>query len=414
MKVLWFTNTPASGEEYLKTNVVRGGWLKSLDKALKEKVDLHVAFYYPKYAAPFEYKGIHYYPICKFNWKRQILKKLIFGDYVDQEDLPTYLSIIENVHPDIIHIHGSENPFGCMIGKTLIPIVLSIQGNQTVYLHKYFSGIEKKYLTGRQFRISDIKATIFDRSFKQEYCLSKKTQLREVRNLKNCLNIIGRTDWDRRVSRILAPDSLYYHNDEVLRNCFYNSVWEKPKNDHIIIHSTIGVNFFKGLETLSEALYELNLLGLNVEWRVAGISQTNQIITVVKRKLGKKYPSTGLIFLGNLNEEDLVARLLEADTYVMPSHIENSPNNLCEAMIIGMPCIATFAGGTGSLLKDREDGILIQAGDPWSMAGAILELNKNQIIAQKYSINARKNAIYRHDKERIVNDLVNIYTSIIG
>jgi hypothetical protein len=33
-------------------------------------------------------------------------------------------------------------------------------------------------------------------------------------------------------------------------------------------------------------------------------------------------------------------------------------------MIIGMPCIATFAGGTASMLKSDEEGILIQDGDP--------------------------------------------------
>lgn len=42
----------------------------------------------------------------------------------------------------------------------------------------------------------------------------------------------------------------------------------------------------------------------------------------------------------------------------MPSHIENSPNNLCEAMILGMPCIATDAGGTSTLLSNMKDGLL--------------------------------------------------------
>jgi glycosyltransferase involved in cell wall biosynthesis len=98
--------------------------------------------------------------------------------------------------------------------------------------------------------------------------------------------------------------------------------------------------------------------------------------------------------------------------YVMASHIENSSNSLCEAMILGMPCIATYAGGTASLLKDNEDGILIQDGDPWSLSGAILELYNNPQKAVDYGKNARNKALIRHDKERIATDLLAIYRTI--
>jgi glycosyltransferase involved in cell wall biosynthesis len=113
-----------------------------------------------------------------------------------------------------------------------------------------------------------------------------------------------------------------------------------------------------------------------------------------------------------LNERELIEKLKEAHIYIMPSHIENSSNSLCEAMILGMPCIATYAGGTGSILKDGEEGILIQDGDPWAMAGAILELYRNKELSIKYGINARNRALKRHDKNKIVNDLLEIYKNI--
>ena len=97
----------------------------------------------------------------------------------------------------------------------------------------------------------------------------------------------------------------------------------------------------------------------------------------------------------------------------MVSHIENSPNNLCEAMILGMPCLATSAGGTSSILKDKEEGIIIQDGDPWVMAGAILELYRNSKMALEYGEKARITALKRHDKETIVNNLIQTYEIII-
>ena len=50
--------------------------------------------------------------------------------------------------------------------------------------------------------------------------------------------------------------------------------------------------------------------------------------------------------------------MLKSDIFVSASHIENSPNNVAEAMILGMPCIATFAGGTSSYIEDNKNGIL--------------------------------------------------------
>ena len=99
--------------------------------------------------------------------------------------------------------------------------------------------------------------------------------------------------------------------------------------------------------------------------------------------------------------------------YTSALTIENSPNNLCEAMILGMPCIATYAGGTGSLLRDKEDGILVQDGDPWSMAGAILELWENSETSSRLGGNARIRALKRHDPLQVVTDLVSIYNNIL-
>ena len=125
------------------------------------------------------------------------------------------------------------------------------------------------------------------------------------------------------------------------------------------------------------------------------------------------YPQKGLKLMGALNENELVESLVSAHMYVMPSHIENSPNNLCEAMMLGMPCITTLAGGTDTMLRHKIEGLVIQDGDPWSMAGAIMELRNDWETAVEYGKNARLHAQERHDKKKIVNNLLSVYTEII-
>ena len=51
--------------------------------------------------------------------------------------------IINDFEPDIIHIFGSENPFGLIIAQQSKPIVIHIQGYLFVWQGKWFSGISK-------------------------------------------------------------------------------------------------------------------------------------------------------------------------------------------------------------------------------------------------------------------------------
>ena len=415
MKVLWFSNSPANATEYLMNVSTVGGWLVSLDKELQERVELHNAFYYPKRNDSFKYLKTTYHPIGNRNWKLVALKGLLWEKFIDHQDLSKYLEIINSVKPDIIHINGTENPFGCIIGNTKIPVVTSIQGNLTVYKHKYFSGIEKKYLNTITPINTSFKVFLFNPSFRKAYQSFIKIQKREERNLINSKYIIGRTDWDKRITSILAPSSKYFHIDEILRESFYKVRGISSRTGgQIIVHTTTANCYYKGLETLCQALYELNEIGVKVEWRVAGVNANDLIVKIVRKKLKNKFPKHGLYFLGPLNEQQLLNKLLEAEIYVMPSHIENSPNNLCEAMILGIPCIASFAGGTDSLLKNQEEGILVQDGDPWSLAGAVLELHQDPTKAIKFGEAARSRAVIRHNKEKIVEDLICTYENILN
>lgn len=414
MKVLWFSNTPALGEEQVNLKVTGGGWIKALDQALQDVVDLHIAFHYPKASAPFKSGSSHYYPVTVKNWKLRLIRDNLTNRVYDREFLEHYLNLINEIRPDIIHIHGTESPFGCLIGKTDIPVVLSIQGNINVYTHKYTSGLGSGYLKINKFDISQgLASFLFAKNFSSGYDKFKKMARIEARNLSDCQFVIGRTEWDKRITSVLAPRAKYFHGDELLRDGFYSSAWSKKRTSDLIIHSTSGNSYFKGFETICQSLNELNKLGISVTWQVAGIQDSDLIVKIVRKKLGRDFPSKGLILPGSLSETELIDRMLQADIFVGASHIENSPNSLCEAMMLGMPCIVTFAGGTGSLLKDREEGILIQDGDPWVMAGAVLELANDPGKGIKLGEKARLTALQRHNKERIVKELINTYTEII-
>ena len=82
-------------------------------------------------------------------------------------------------------------------------------------------------------------------------------------------------------------------------------------------------------------------------------------------------------------------------------------------MLAGMPIIASFAGGTSSLLKDGVHGVLVQDGDPYALAGAMEEVTKYPERVQSMAAEGRLVAQRRHDPESIAKGMLEKYTEII-
>lgn len=116
---------------------------------------------------------------------------------------------------------------------------------------------------------------------------------------------------------------------------------------------------------------------------------------------------------GRIDAEQLSCLLADSDIYVHVSHIENSPNSVCEAMLVGMPVIASYSGGTGSMLENEKEGILVQDGDPYVYAGAIVHLFQHFDFAKQLGKSARVKAVERHDPQRIANQLLDAYHNIM-
>jgi glycosyltransferase involved in cell wall biosynthesis len=59
------------------------------------------------------------------------------------------------------------------------------------------------------------------------------------------------------------------------------------------------------------------------------------------------------------------------------------------------------------------EGILVQEGEPYSFAGAIVELTNNYEKAKQLGYNARIKALERHQPNDILKNLLKIYDKII-
>lgn len=419
IKVLWFSNTPANGGERL--GLAGGGsgtWLRTLDVELQDRVDLNVVFYHARETS-FRVGATRYWAIARYQSKlRMIVGKIrerFFDHVLDEEHLSRYMDIIEKVKPDVIHIHGSENPFGVVIGKTNVPVVVSIQGLICSVLNAYNQGLGERYLRIRNFNFHSLKNILLPTNFNNTRLKFEGMARIEKRNLKHCRYVIGRTDWDHRMTRLLAPKSQYFHNDEIMRPEFFLTQWSPMKrcSGRFVIHTTADNVYYKGLETIVDAINHLKEIGIQCAWRIAGVKASDLIVRILKKRSGELFPADSLTFMGKVPAKHLIESMLTADCYVMTSNIENSPNALCEAMLLGMPCIATHAGGVGSFITHGKNGYLVQPGDSYSVASCIADLVSNPSRAQALGQAAKADAMVRHNPESIVNDLISIYGTIV-
>jgi glycosyltransferase involved in cell wall biosynthesis len=92
---------------------------------------------------------------------------------------------------------------------------------------------------------------------------------------------------------------------------------------------------------------------------------------------------------------DVPDLLAAADVYVMPSHWEGMPLALLEAMLAGKPCIASNVGGIPEVIPSEEFGLLVPAGDPSALAGAIARLADEPGLREQLGRAARERALSR-------------------
>lgn len=416
MRVLWFTNTPSLSAKYLKDNSVGSGWIGSLEAALSKisSIELGISFNVNDAVKPFTLDKTQYYPVHITSAKSKI-KKVVSRwqkPIQNETDIQPYLDIVHEFKPDLINIFGTEDVFGLIVGKTDIPCIIHIQGNLIICDHKWYSGVT----AGDVLRYSKKWPLLKGFGTYHNYLINKKFASRERKIFQQCKYFMGRTDWDRRITSVLSPESKYFHCDELIRPQFYSHQWiAKNNEDRYTIMTTIRGNVYKGLETIFECKRILNKLNLGAEiiWKVAGINGSTEISYLLERKYKSSFRENGIELLGPLQTNELLEEMFKSDLFIHPSHIDNSPNSVCEAMLLGMPVIATFAGGIPSIVENKKEGLLVQDGDPYALAGAIIELKKDQKYANDLGNNARARARIRHDPQRIVSELLSIYSSII-
>lgn len=430
MRVLWLCNImlPMVAEKLQMESNVKEGWITGILTRLiaegKESgITLGIAF-------PAEENLAHFHDVYLF----QNTPVECFGFYEDMDHLEQYQpklerrmeEIIDQFQPDIVHIFGTEYPHALSMARVFSHpkrLLVGIQGIISWYEKDYLADLPREVYESRTFR--DIIRR--DSILQQRRKYAERGRM-EVETVRITGNITGRTEYDRNFTEKTNPDAVYYPMNETMRPCFYEGAWDFEKCEKHRIFVSQADYPIKGFHYLLRALPAVLKEFPDTKVYVAGnnILRRNGMIDRIKvsayakylEKLMKEHAvKDKVLFLGKLSAEQMKEQYLKCHVFVCPSVLENSPNSVAEAMLLGTPVVAARVGGIPSMIKDRREGLLYTGNDVDKLAETIIELWKDESIlplAGRLSKAATVRAKKAHDPETNFNRLKEIYHEIDG
>ena len=431
-RVLWICNImlPVIAKQLSLPYSNREGWLmgnfNQLQKEKDKKIELGICFPMQEWSeqlsvkdvSPLMVQGVPCYAF---------LEDLTHPEIYDASMEQRFAEIMTDFKPDIIHIFGTEFPHALAAEKAFNrpeKTLVGIQGLCSEIAKVYQADIPDEVfqsVTFRDFLRKD--------SLKQQQEKFYKRGEREKEIIRRAGHITGRTRFDKENTHKIHQEAIYHPMNETMRSSFYEGCWEEEECEKYSIFLAQGDYPLKGFHFLLQALPVLLVKYPKTKIYVSGNSIINQSNLKEKLKLSaygkylirliKRFDmEEAVVVLGRLTEEEMKQQFLKSSVFVCASVLENSPNTIGEAMLLGVPVVASCVGGIPDMITDGKDGLLFPSGDVRALVNAIEAIWENKAdengisLTERLSKAAREKAHAVHDGTANYNRLLEIYEDI--
>ena len=417
MKVLWVSlvKFPPLCEYLGECAPAHCGWMYSSAKAmLREMPEMQlgvIVYSYGKKYEKYDIEGVTYYLVPTESINKTSKKQVESSKWA-----------IADFKPDLIHIHGTEHSLAkavCLANESNIRVVANIQGLARPYM-RYADGGLSLWEKWTNITLLDFYRGTFLLNVKRSF---KHRARCEYYVLTHITDIIGRTQWDHAHVMAVNPQLRYHFMNETLRDSFYEKpVWDYTRcKKHTIFVSNSG-SALKGAHQVLKALPIILRQYPDAVVYFCGSSVMSDNLKDILRFQGYHLYLQRLVkrlhlqehvrFLGSLSEAQMKQQFLDANVYVLPSAIENSPNSLCEAQILGTPVVASYCGGTPTLLTDGQTGYFYRYEEYEMLAQIVMRLFEQDDFIHLSSAEMEV-ARNRHNREQNACRLAEIYHHIM-
>lgn len=118
------------------------------------------------------------------------------------------------------------------------------------------------------------------------------------------------------------------------------------------------------------------------------------------------------LFLGY--QEEVAPFYAAFDALILPSGNEGTPVSAIEALAAGRPVVATSVGGVPDVVRDGEDGYLVEAGATGELADRLARLARDPDLRERMGRSGRARVLPRYAVGRLVDDVDQLYRSLLG
>ncbi|WP_391116744.1 glycosyltransferase [Psychrobacillus sp. L3] len=320
---------------------IGGGEKLAIDIALNldpQKFDVLLLSLFPKKGTEFESF------IVKYDLKIKFLNKRIG---FDPKVIIDFVKVVRDYKPHIIHTHLNVVPYVliatifCGI-KRRLHTVHSIASMESKGILKKVMKVSYKFFAFTPVAICDyVKATICE-----EYGLSKD----KVPCIYNGID----TNIFKRTENLQRSNNINFITTGRMQNVKNHKLMIDAFSDVVKKHNNVTLTILGDGE-----------LRVEIEKQIKDLDLKEKIIT------------KGIV--NNVSEE-----LNKADIYVMSSNYEGLPLSVLEAMACGLPILTTKAGGVIDIVKQNQNGLLVDVGNRNQLAKSMSRLIESVMLIKHY------------------------------
>ena len=316
--------------------------------------------------------------------------------YLERSTLPSYLSIAQDtqrmrdclraLQPDIVHAHVA-NEFALAARTAGYPWLVTLHG--------------------MKFREAQLERGLVNRW--REWVV-RRTEMSIVRSAKHLIAI---SSYVRDVFETVTSAKIYDVSNPVPQP-FFDLGAQPVKGRLLFVGKMLPI---KDPATLLRAMPHLREVAPHAHLHLGGgpLDDAAGSYYSELRQIVEQYNLGDCVtFLGHISEDQVLAEYASCELFVLPSREEMAPMVILQAMAAGKPTVATDNGGSASVVRAGETGLLTPVGDERALAEALGRLLSEPALAVQMGQHAREVARQQCRAEAVAAQTAAIYQEILN
>jgi glycosyltransferase involved in cell wall biosynthesis len=290
--------------------------------------------------------------------------------------------LISNRRIKIIHIHGASN--GSFYRKFIIFLICRYIFRKKIVYHIHGGGFGNFYKKSGSFSKRLIRTLLNNSDCIITLSQSWYKYFHENFNIKKLVILPNIIDYPHKLQRTISPDSLTF--------LFFGLICEaKGIFDLLTVIENNKEDYRSRMKLL-----------------IGGNGDTRKLQALIN----DHHTGDIIEYLGWVDNEKKSAAFNNSDVFVLPSYSEGLPISILEAMSYGKAIIATDVGGVSEIVRENENGILIEPGNLPQIRQAINRMLDHKDLVKTFG-EFSELQVQKYLPDEVLKKLEEIYKSLL-